>query len=78
MEDGMSTEAIYKDMIYFADVDNWPAHMEAGTRLLETRASTLSEAAPKLRFLAKMMGNRDADDIEGRILRSLMQDAGIT
>jgi len=27
-------------------------------------------------YLAKLMGDRDKDDIEGRILRSLLRDVG--
>jgi len=73
----MNSVTIYQYMSHFAEINDWSAHAEVENQLLETRASSLRKIAPKLRYLAKMMGCRPADDIVGRIVHSLMQDAGM-
>ena len=70
----MSTAAILQEMERHAENDEWSAHANAETRLLQAPATTLNEIEPKIRYLAKMNGDIGGDGIEARILRSIMRD----
>ena len=70
----MSTATILREMERHAEYDEWAAHANAETRLLQTPAVTLNEIEPKIRHLAKMIGDINGDGIEARLLRSIMRD----
>ncbi len=63
-----------RKMTRHAESDDWEAYCKAESRLLNTRTSRLKETGPKILHLAKMMGCSDSNNIDKRIIRSLLRD----
>ena len=72
----MSTATILQEMERHAEYDEWTAHANAATRLLQAPASTLTEIEPKLRYLAQMIGGINGEDTVAKIMRSVLRDVG--